>query len=222
MMSDTSSDTRVFRFAVLTIAAMLTLNVVVTIFVKGWGGAAFNTALVSLVYLAYAIRIKNPMLSNWLIVALAAGFTELLADWWLVVKTESLVYAPGPKIVVSPIYMPFAWMLVVVQVALVGQWFARRFPKPLAAFMTGALAGVNIPFYESLAKLADWWYYQGTPMFLNAPYYIILGEFLIGVPLVYLGAPIAERTRPALAVAIGAGVGLVIFVAYYVAWGLVG
>ena len=172
-----ASNAQIFRFAVVSIVLMLLLNVVSSFFVKGWMGAGFNTALVSLIYLAYAVKARNAMLTHWLILALVAGWVELAADWWLVVKTQSLLYAEGPKVVVSPIYMPFAWMLVLVQVGLIAQWFRTRFPVWLAALMTGTLAGVNIPLYESLAKFADWWIYQNTPMILNAPYYIILESF---------------------------------------------
>lgn len=217
-----ADDNRIFRFAVASIIGMLILNVVGSFFIKGWWGAAFNTALVSVIYITYAARSGNPMLQNWLLLAMAAGFTELAADWWLVVHTQTLVYASGPKVVVSPIYMPFAWMLVLVQVGLVGQWLRRKLPIVVAALATATLAGMTIPLYESLAKFAQWWVYQDTPMILNAPYYIILGEFLLGLPLVWLGLRLADRLRPALAIGLGVVEGLVIWLAYFVAFSLVG
>lgn len=216
------TDEQVFRFALISIVLMLLLNVVSSFVVKGWMGAGFNTTLVSIIYFVYAAKARNAMLTNWLILSLTAGFVELLADWWLVEKTVSLVYADGPKLVVSPIYMPFAWMLVIVQVGLVGQWFARRFSPTLAALMTATLAGITIPAYESLAKVADWWVYQNTPMFMNAPYYIILGEFLIGLPLVFLGIGLAKERRIGESFALGVVEGLVILVAYFITWGTVG
>ena len=217
-----ATDSDVFRFVAVSIVFMLLLNVVTSLFVKGWTGAGANTALVSLMYLVYAVRAKNAMLTHFLVLALVAGWVELAADWWLVTKTESLVYAEGPKIVESPIYMPFAWMLVLVQVGLVGQWLQRRLPTWLAALLTGAFAGLNIPSYESLAKFAEWWIYRDTPMILNAPYYIILGEFLIGVPLVFMGLWHAKDPKVHFAVLLGVVEGLVIWLAYWIAWGLVG
>lgn len=217
-----ATDSQVFRFTFVTIVFMLLLNVVTSFFVKGWTGAGFNTALVSLIYLVYAVRARNPMLTHFLVLALVAGWAELAADWWLVVKTESLVYAAGPKIVESPVYMPFAWMLVLAQVGLVGQWLRTRLSTWPAALLTGAFAGLNIPSYESLAKFAEWWYYRDTPMILNAPYYIILGEFLIGVPLVFMGLWHAKDPKVHFAVLLGVVEGLVIWVAYRIAWGLVG
>lgn len=217
-----ATDSQVFRFAFVSIAFMLLLNVVTSFFVKGWTGAGANTALVSLIYLVYAVKARNPMLTHLLILALVAGWAELAADWWLVVKTESLVYADGPKVVESPIYMPFAWMLVLVQVSLVGQWLRRRMPMWAAALLTGAFAGLNIPSYESLAKFAEWWIYRDTPMILNAPYYIILGEFLLGLPLVAMGVWHAKDAKVHFAVLLGVVEGLVIWIAYVIAWWLVG
>ena len=217
-----TDDNRVFRFAIASIVGMLILNVAGSFFIKGWWGAGINTALVSVIYFVYAARSGNAMLQNWLLLAMTAGFVELAADWWLVVQTRTLVYAPGPKVVVSPIYMPFAWMLVLVQVGLVGQWLRRKMPIVLAALATATLAGITIPLYESLAKFAQWWIYQDTPMILNAPYYIILGEFLLGLPLVWLGLRLGERFRPGLAVALGIVEGLIIWAAYYLAFSVVG
>ncbi len=55
-----------------------------------------------------------------MIVAIVAGWVELLADWWLVSKTGTLVYYPGgPFILRSPLYMPFAWGIVLIQTAYV-------------------------------------------------------------------------------------------------------
>ena len=215
-------DSRIFRFAVISIVLMLALNIASSFVVKGWAGAGFNTALVSVIWFVYAVRAKNAMLWNWLVLALVAGWTELAADWWLVTQTKTLVYVEGPKVVVSPIYMPFAWMLVLVQIGLVGQWLRTRMALPVAAVVTGLIAGLNIPLYESLAKFADWWYYQDTPMILNAPWYIILGEFLIGLPLVYLGLRLGQRVRLGLAALLGVLEGLVIWGAYWVAVALVG
>ncbi|MEM9300654.1 MAG: hypothetical protein AAGE01_01005 [Pseudomonadota bacterium] len=215
-------DSKIYRFAVISIVLMLALNIASSFVVKGWIGAGFNTALVSLIWFAYAFRARNAMLWNWLILALVAGFAELAADWWLVTQTKTLVYVEGPKVVVSPIYMPFAWMLVLVQIGIVSQWLRHKMALPLAALVTGLIAGLNIPLYESLAKFADWWYYRDTPMILNAPYYIILGEFLIGLPLAYMGLKLMDRIRPALAAGLGLVLGAVIWVSYYVAVALVG
>ncbi len=157
------------------------------------------------------------------IFGVAAGFTELIADWWLVNRTGSLVYAPGePMLVASPMYMPFAWALVMMQLGVVAHWLRENFSVAKAALIAGLIGGVNIPLYESLARAADWWIYQKTPMLLGAPYYIILGEVLIVVPLVWLADWLVRMGPVKGGIILGIVEGLVILVAYMIAWWLVG
>lgn len=219
----TAQEKRRTRFVVVTIFAMLLLNVPAAIGGWGWKSAAFNTALVLVIYVVFALRTRDVLVMRWLLFGVFAGLTELAADYWLVTSTKSLVYPVNePHLVVSPAYMPFAWALVLVQSLGIADWLRHRMSLVWAALVTGLISGVNIPLYEHLAKDADWWYYQATPMLFNAPYYIILGEFLVGLPLVWLAAALAKRREPAWAAGLGIAEGLVIFGAYVVAWWLVG
>ncbi len=218
-----ASDTRDFKFVVGSIVFMLLLNLPTQVFDWGWRSAAFNTGFMCLVFAVYIWRTESTTLLRWAIFGVAAGFVELLADWWLVTQTQSLVYPQDePMLVVSPLYMPFAWALLFLQLGVVGQWLRTKMPVGLAALFIGLFAAVNIPLYEQLAKGAGWWYYQDTPMLFSAPYYIILGEFLIGVPLVFFGTLLQRRSPMVGGVMYGVVQGLVILVAYMIAWWLVG
>jgi len=214
---------RDIRFVVFTIVMMIALNIPAGIFKQGWISAAHHTALMCLLFLAYIIRYRDSYLLSWAIFGVAAGFTELIADWWLVNVTESLVYAPGePMLVASPMYMPFAWALVMMQLGVVAHWLRENFSVAKAAVIAGMIGGVNIPLYESLARSADWWIYQKTPMLFGAPYYIILGEVLIVEPLVWLADRLVRMGPVKGGIILGIVEGLVILVAYMIAWWLVG
>lgn len=221
--TDSAAEARDVKFVAASIVFMLMLNLPAQLYALGWRSAAFNTGFMCLVFAVYIWRFKDSSLLRWAIFGVAAGFTELLADWWLVTRTGSLVYpANEPLLVVSPIYMPFAWALLFLQLGVVGQWLRTKIPVGWAALVIGLFASINIPLYEHLAKGAGWWYYQDTPMVFSAPFYIILGEFLIGVPLVFFGSALRRRSPLSGGVMMGIVQGLVILVAYVVAWWLVG
>ncbi len=216
-------STRDIRFVAFTIVAMFAMNIPAGIYREGWMSAASHTALFCVLFVIYIIRYRDSYLLGWAILGVAGGFTELIADWWLVNRTESLVYAPGePMLVASPMYMPFDWALILLQLGVVAHWLRERFSPIKAAVITGLIGGVNIPLYESLARAADWWVYQKTPMLMGAPYYIILGEVLIVVPLVWLSVWLVKMGPVKGGILLGIVEGLIILVAYMIAWWLVG
>lgn len=220
-------EKKTFRFVVICIFGMVALNVPASLGGWGWKAAFFNTLGVFAVMAGYAVWKKERRLGTWVLVGVGAGFTELIADWWLVNETLSLVYAPDePMIAASPAYMPGAWALVILQMGMVAHWLRGRM-KPWQAMVVVALVcGVNIPLYEHLAKGADWWFYQDTPMIFAAPYYIIVGEMILGAPLVWIAGVIDRKMEQGRALGwglpLGVAEGLIIFVAYFVAWWLVG
>ncbi len=216
-------STRDIRFVVFTIVLMIGLNIPAGINQEGWISAATHTGFMCLLFVVYIAIFRDSYLLGWAIFGVAAGFTELIADWWLVNRTESLVYAPGePMIVASPLYMPFAWALIMLQIGVVAHWLRENLGVAKAAVITGLIGGVNIPLYESLARAADWWIYVKTPMVIGAPYYIILGEVLIVVPLVWLADWLVKMGPVKGGIVLGIVEGLVILVAYMIAWWLVG
>lgn len=221
-MSDYRLRPETFKFVLITVFAMAALNLPASIYGWGWKAAAFNTGLVALVYVGWIWKKRDKLLLAWLILGAVAGFMELGADWWLVHETKSLIYPENePHLAASPIYMPGAWMLVLVQVGVIGQWLWHEMGLWKAMVATGAFAALNIPLYEHLAKGADWWYYVDTPMIFSAPWYIVLGEALLG-PVLVLVATRLEKGGPGWAPPWGFLVGLWIFVAYWIAWTLVG
>ncbi|MFQ5976222.1 MAG: hypothetical protein ACE5J5_07910 [Candidatus Hydrothermarchaeales archaeon] len=154
--------------------------------------------------------------------AVVAGWVELLADRWLIVVTETLVYQPGgPFVVNSPLYMPFAWGVVLVQTAYVGWRILKSLGLVPAILLTSLLGTATIPVYEWWAKGAVWWYYRYARMWGVVPFYIILGEFLITGGLVLLLYLLEERPWW-VALLFGVVQGLWIWVCYVVAFVLIG
>ncbi|MEM1180542.1 MAG: hypothetical protein AAGM22_19510 [Acidobacteriota bacterium] len=218
--AETHAEARRHRFIFISVIAMLLLNIPADIFALGWQSAAFNTFLVLAIFIGWAIRHQDRVLLGWLLFGATAGVTELIADWWLVNETTSLVY-PQAELIESPFYMPFAWTLIMTQMLGIAHWLHHRMPALFAALITALICGVNIPLYEHLADDAGWWYYQNTPLFFSAPYYIILGEAFIGLPLVAFAARLKEANYQR-SVLLGALAGLSILVFYMIAWWLVG
>ena len=102
-------SSRDFKFVVGTIFFMLLLNIPAAVYGLGWKSAAFNTAFMCVVFAVYIWKFRDSYLLGWAVFGVAAGFTELLADYWLVTRTESLVYPQDePMLVVSPMYMPLS------------------------------------------------------------------------------------------------------------------
>jgi len=214
-------EARRIRFALSTMALLLALNGVSAIYALGWRAITFNVGVVLVLDCIYILRYRDAQVGRWLLLGFAAGGVELLTDWWLV-GTQTLVYPPDkPQIWASPAYMPFAWAVVLVQLGIVGDWLRPRQGWLAATLLTALIAGINIPIYEHLAKDAQYWFYQLTPMFLSTPYYIICAEFLLALPLVGLGA-IAARLRPRWSLSLGVIEGLWMFPVVLFAFWLLG
>ena len=209
------------RFTLFAIIGMLILNIPAGVYQLGWQSAAFTTTLVMVIFLGFAAWRKDEWLFGWIILGLVAGFVELWADWWLVHGTKTLVYAEGPLIFASPIYMPGCWAEVLFQIGILGYWLRTKMSLWATMALTSLIAGINIPLYESLAKKADWWIYVDTPMIWDAPWYIILGEAFLGPVLVYCAILMHEKPLQR-AVPLGLVLGLWIYAAYWMAWVLVG
>jgi hypothetical protein len=91
-----------------------------------------------------------------------------------------------------------------------------------AFVFTFLLGAIIIPGFEFLAKYANWWHYVDTQkVFLDTPYYIILGEGLIcfALPFVF---KLQMKMHPLFSVIFGILIGLWIFVSYYLAHIFVG
>jgi len=210
------------RFVVLTLFFVVAWNFASSVVGWGWPTAAVITCAMSLAYIWYIWCRQEFLLGRILLFGMAAGWTELLADRWLVETSATLFYLPGgPFVLRSPLYMPFAWMVVMTQLGYLGWWMGKRWGIPTASLLIALFGAVNIPLYEQWAKSAGWWYYQNTPMLGNTPWYIIGGEFLIALSL---PAVISLLEKRDWGVSICAGIcqGLWIWVSYVLAFRLVG
>ena len=192
-----------------------------------WPHSDWRTGMVlnlfdNAIFMAYAIARRDRRVGRLMIFGLALGFTELFADAWLVDATHTLDYSigGGPMLWRSPVWMPFAWEIVAIQFAVLGEWLVRKF-KTWGIVLAGLIGAINIPFYEEMALKTKWWVYGNCKMFSHTPYYIILGEFLIVMGIV---AIVRKCKLDTVAQAVAAGVlgGAVIFVSYAVGFAVVG
>ena len=189
----------------------------------GWRGASLALAPGLALSVALNARPGGRFVRNLTLYGLVAGFVELAADAWLVEGTGTLLYPPGePRLWDSPAYMPIAWFgMLGIGFALVlglSRWLSR--PMTLVACAT-ALA-LYIPLYEAIAAYAGWWRYTGTPSIAGVvPHYILLGEWLLALPLVR-AAELLVSASIARAIGLGVAQGLWIGISYYLAFQLVG
>ena len=118
--------------------------------------------------------------------------------------------------------MPISWMLVIVQLAYIAALLLQKYDKLLVAMIgVAVLGGMYIPLYEHLAKGAEWWYYQNTPMIWDAPYYIIGVEMLLSLALPLFIKAIYEKDWK-YSIAFGLAEGVWIYISARIAFELVG
>lgn len=211
------------RFILFTLIFALIWDTVNSLLGTGWLSAAAISFGMDAVFVFYATRHRDFLLTRFLILAFVAGWVELFADYYLVHTTGTLVYSPhGPFVLASPLYMPFAWTVVIVQLIFIGWWVSNRYNLITGSIFSALLAGSNIPYYEWVAKNADWWFYQKTPMLGGVvPLYIIIGEVLIGLSLPFLAFR-AEKSHWSMSVVIGIVLGLWIWASYFIAFSITG
>ena len=212
-----NSTPRPLRFILVTLAVTLVWNTGSSFFGTGWISAAIISQGLVGVYVYYAIRYRDPVFIRTFILASAAGWVELLADYYLVHTTGTLIYPhEGPFVSASPLYMPFAWTLVLTQLGYIGWWLFNRYNLAIASICSALLVGINIPYYEWVAKSAHWWSYKNTPM-LGAvvPWYIILGETLVGLALPFVVSR-SGRSHWIWSAVNGLLLGLWIWVSYFI------
>jgi hypothetical protein len=168
----------------------------------------------------FAFITSDIYLKKLLLFGLVAGFTELIADKWLVHDIRSLVYPAGEsKIWYSPDYMPFAWAVVLVQVGYLGFMISAK-KKMIEAMILCMIIGIFfIPVFEQCAYSAGWWYYNPCKMLFNTPWYIIISEGLICffLPFIFF---YESRNGWLSAVIAGFLEGLWVFAAYFLMYNL--
>lgn len=209
------------RFRVVAATIALNIAVVGLLTMVTWSdwrtGLALNF-IDNLILGGFAWRRHDRLLLKFMGYGLVVGIVELIADAWLVDFTGTLDYSigGGPMLWRSPLWMPFAWQMVTVQFAVIGLRL-MRWRIGAGLLLTGLLGAINIPYYEEMARLIQWWRYSNCRMISGTPYYIIFGEFGIAMSLAWCARNIAGR-RPSSIMALGAAAGLSILVFYVVAF----
>lgn len=195
-MQVSSADRARFRLILGTLGLSFVGNAVSAWFSIGWISASIMTGVLLTWIVMHTARTRDPILTRLLAFGLFVGFGELPADHFGVVTTRTLVYPPGPPLIWdSPLYMPFAWVIVFVQLGYLAWWLSRRLGLRQTSLALAIFGGINIPIYEFLAKYANFWFYRNTPMLFGVtPYYVILAEALLSLALPLLVAGISERT----------------------------
>lgn len=185
-----------------------------------WGVWAAYTCvgITSALYLSHVRWHGDSILKRLLVFGIAGGVVELAADWWLVSITKTLQYTPaGPFLIDSPAYMPLSWAGILLSMGWLGWLVERRHGMAAGILAAGAAAGIYVPAFEALAHYANWWTYDGCAMLGVVPWYIIVGEFLVGAAMPPLVKHVlADRGFVAATIA-GAAAGLWIWAAYVVA-----
>jgi hypothetical protein len=217
---ETAADARTFvRYITLAALGGLAWTVFSIRFLPGSIGAIVGVGQ-GLVWCGIMLyRHRSRWLLNLTVSGIVAGTVELAADAWLVEATGTLVYpASCPTIACSPAYMPAAWFGMLSCGSALGVALRKRWSLVPASIAVALALGVYIPSYEALAAHAGWWHYRGSTIsFGYVPAYIVLGEVLMGLPLVLLTERLIHA-RTLAAAALGAGLGLWIFASYALAW----
>lgn len=209
------------RFMLFMLVALLIMRAVAAHLDWGWHFAASLSFGLTAIFLAYAYIMHDDLLKKIVWFGIIAGFTELAADWWLVDITQTLIYAENePMIVRSPIYMPFAWAMVLTNIGYLSYSLLFKEPRWLAVLSTMIIGATVIPLFEYFAYGAGWWKYVDCPMVLDVvPYYIILGEALICAFLGFIIKYLNHHKKRTV-VFLGILQGLWIWVSYFIAYTL--
>lgn len=189
----------------------------------GWISATVWGYGFSLVFIVYALIQKDALLGRFLFFGACAGWVELLPDHWLVADTHTLVYPPHEPIIdSSPMYMPFSWLVVFIQIGYIGYLLMQKYSVSVSSIIVAILGSLIVPLYEYLAIDAGWWSYRDTPMlFGKVPYYIIVAEglLMISIPTLY---KIVEKTKIQYIPLWGILQGFIMWACAYVAFAWVG
>ena len=220
--ADLKADTRRMWFILGSMVVAIGCLVLAALKYHGWYSAALWGFGFSAIYLLYAIIFNDKIMLHILLFTAVAGFTELLADNWLVVHTKTLLYPFEPKLLSSPSYMPFSWIVVLTQVGYIGYLINKKHSLLFTSIAVGLLGCCIIPFYEFLAIHAGWWSYTGAPMIGGiVPVYIMVAEglLMLSVPELFDRCETASLKKITL---LGLIQGLIMWIACIVAFKICG
>jgi hypothetical protein len=222
-MTPSQRDTKKRTWFVL---AMMAFGILLLIFdsiqKKGWISAAWWGYGLSAVFLFYALITSDRLLLRFFLFCLTAGFVELLSDAWLVNYTQTLVYPrPEPMLLSSPAYMPFSWTVVLMEVGYIGWLLSYRWNILKASLFVCLLGAMLVPLYETWAIHAGWWHYENTRVVLKVPQYVILAEGLLMITMPFMLRKV-ENAKPVVIILWGLAEGVVMLLACFIAYGLLG
>ncbi len=212
------------RLKLAGLVLLLNLAILIALAFAPWSDWRSGLALLLLdnvILIAYACARRDGLILRLITFGLLVGTLELAADAWIVTCTHSLDYSPGggPMIWRSPIWMPLAWEMVVVQFGYLGIVLAERFPRR-GIFLTTLIGSAALLFYEEMAFHAQWWRYHNTPLLpgTHIPLAIMIGECCIIFAIAGLAPKIRRPSRLApllLALLTGAAIFLSYATAYF-------
>ena len=192
------------------------------IFKWGWISATVMVALELVLLVWYCATHHERLLLKLLCFGLVAGFVELINDTWLIQAKEVLVYYPGgPRIIDTPLYMPFSWGLAFVTSGAIALTLYRKIGHWKSILAVAVMSGLYMPFYEGMAAGAQWWYYKDVPAIGPVPWFVILGEALLALVLPWIAFQLTKRTMR-WAVIFGVFEGIFIWITTEIAIRLVG
>ncbi len=221
-MASAKPDNKTLVFILVTLGVTLAGGVLGAVFATGWKGASVTAALADLLLLGWVVWRRDSNVGRLMLLGLAAGFIELLTADPFAVNNGTLHYVPGgPFLVDTPLYMPFSWIAVITQIGYLGWWAVDRWNLWKATLISAVVGAVNIPVYEILAQFAKTWYYANTPMIFGAPYYVILGELLIGAVIPGV-VTLAIKKRAGWVPVLGVALGLWMWIGAIISYNLVG
>lgn len=212
-------DRRTTLVILISSGVLIAWSLVSSLLQAGPISASIITYGLYLFYWFYAVRFQNPLILRLVIFGTIAGILELATDHYLVSTINSLVY-PGnePMVWSSPMYMPFAWSNVLLQLSFAGVLLTQKKGVLIASIILCIAGGMYIPLYEHLAKDAGWWWYQdNVQMVFNAPVYVIVCEALISLSLPIL-IVYSEHNKPRRTVYLGIIEGGWILLSAYIAF----
>ncbi len=184
---------------------------VAAIFHLGLPAALVSVIVPAAMVLAYVAKTRDGLFARLLVFGIVVGFGELPADALDVLVSKTLVYPQDqPMIWTSPAYMPFAWMMVMVQMGFIAWWLRGRFGVVKAMIIMAVLGSTYVPAYEVIAKYAEYWYYRDCPMaFHAAPYYVILTEAAICLAMPVMIGTLEKQSWPRV---LGLGVAMSVWI----------
>lgn len=123
-----------------------------------------------------------------LIIGTIGGIVELVGDYFLVTVAGTLVYPSGyPFLLRSPVYMPFAWAILIVFMGYLGLRLADEVGNTAAYLGPAVFAFVAESGFESLASRGGGWTYTSAPLgwLIHAPLFIVVAEAVMFASVYY-------------------------------------